>query len=233
MPISSSSQDANPAEPNSAGPVDASQEQDPRPPMYAWLLPLAGLAALIGALLPWFHGYATKPDGRTVTFHGSISSWNDGRAGLLPGVLLTLMAFAAAVLLLRPAKRRHDAIDTGPVVKAARQAAIAGGVSLVCLLYAYLVLPQQYSFGGKSWTYALGQAQERYGYGTQFHRGPQVGFWLTLAAATVALVAGCVLLVRLRNGPGGTNGDASPFTGDRWALPTETGHTDTRRADRR
>ena len=227
MPIDFSSVDPNsaskPADPGAPIAVDAlKQEQDPRPPVYAWVLPVAGLAGLVGVFLPWFHGYATSPGHHTVHFHGSISSWDDGRIGLLPGLLLAAMGFASAILLTRPAKRRHDAIDTGPVAKAAKQAAIAGGVSLACLFFAYLLVPHEYRVNGESWAAALADVRSQAGPGVQFHRGPELGFWLTLVSGVIALVVGIVLMLRLREDDDVPDVDSSKISEDGWALPTDT-----------
>ena len=180
-------------------PLGAFEQEDVATPPIAWLLPVAAVLAVVGAFTPWFHGKAHVAGKGTTSFEDSLYSYADGRIGLLPPVALVILSIGVIGLLRGKTPRRFSRGSSGPVVSAARGALIIGGVSLVCVVIAWFLVPTQYKFttasGGKvSWNDELDRLRAE-GLDVSFSRGPQIGYFLTIAAAVLAIVAGALMLV--------------------------------------
>jgi hypothetical protein len=194
-----------PSSPPPPPPLGAFEQEDVPTPPIAWLVPLAALLAVIGAFLPWFHGNVSVPGRGSRSFQDSLYSYADGRIGLLPPITLVVLSISVIGLLRGKTPRRFTRGSSGPVVSAARGALIIGGVSLVCVIIAWFLVPTQYKFteqGQKvSWNDELDRLHAA-GVDASFSRGPQVGYFLTIAAAVLAVVAGALMLL-LRSKAGG------------------------------
>ncbi len=179
-------------------PLGAFEQEDVAIPPVAWLVPVAALLAVVGAFLPWFHGSASLPGQGSRSFQDSLYSYADGRVGLLPPITLVVLSISVIGLLRGKTPRRFSRGSSGPVVSAARGALIIGAVSLVCVVIAWFLVPTQYKFteqGQKvSWNDELDRLHAA-GVNASFSRGPQVGYFLTIAAAVLALVAGALMLI--------------------------------------
>jgi hypothetical protein len=177
--------------PPSQSPYQAPPQVPAKVPSVAWLIPLAALLAVIGAVTPWF-----APEG---SFHGelvvkgdNLYSWKDGKIGLLPPILLLILAIGVVGLLLGRSPARFSKGSHGPVTSAARSALVMGVVSLVAVIVAWFLVTSQYHFAGPegqsySWDFVTGK-------GVDMSRSPQIGYFLTIAAAVLALVAGGLML---------------------------------------
>ena len=176
---------------------------EPAPPV-AWLIPLAALLAVIGAFTPWFTPEASA-SGRTADAQNSLYSWKDGKIGLIAPIVLVVIAISV-VSLLRGKRAGRLTAAADPVKAAGKYAAIAGGVSAVCLVIAWFLVTSQYTFNGLSWN----ELQKRLSavHGT-LSRGPQVGYFLTIAAAALAIIGG-VLMMTMSGKPAPAAGTTPP-----------------------
>jgi Co/Zn/Cd efflux system component len=156
----------------------------------AWLVVLAGALALVGAFTPWFRPKASA-HGRSISARDSVYTWDDGKIGILASVLLVLAGFGVLALLLGKASRRFTANGRHPVENAGRTSMIAGAVGLVVSGGAWILVPHQY----KQWDEIQSEVRS---IGGTLSRGPQIGFFLTVAAAILALVGGAVLIAAHR-----------------------------------
>ena len=194
-------------------PLGAFEQEDVPTPPIAWLVPLTALLAVVGAFLPWFHGRASVPGRGSTSFEDSLYSYADGRIGLLPPIALVVLSISVIGLLRGKTPRRFTRGSSGPVVSAARAALIIGGVSLVCVVIAWFLVPTQYKFteqGQKvSWNDELDRLHAA-GIDASFSRGPQLGYFLTIAAAVLALVAGALMLVMRTKTTGPAQGAGYP-----------------------
>lgn len=163
-------------------------------PPAAWLLPLAALLAIIGAVTPWFRPQVSIR-GRTIQAQDTLYSIKDGKIGIIAPIVLTVLAFMA-IGLLRGKVRGRLAGASDPVRSVGKYAVIAGVVSAVCLLIAWFLVTTQYKFGGASWSDFEKQVNAA---GGSLGRGPQVGYWLTAAAALVAIAGGVVMLLQAKS----------------------------------
>jgi hypothetical protein len=166
-------------------------------PPVTWLLPLASLLAVIGAVTPWFrpHGEA----GGTSKDFDNLYSFKDGKIGLVaPIVLIVIAVMAFGLLRGKVSGRLSSASD--PVRAVAKYAIIAGVVSAVCLLIAWFLVTTQYKFeldGSElSWNDFESKLKA---VGGSLSRGPQIGYWLTAAAALVAIVGGVLMMLTTRS----------------------------------
>ncbi len=165
-------------------------------PPVMWLLPVAALLAVIGAFTPWFtpHGEA----GGVSKDFDSLYSFKDGKIGLVVPIALVVVAVMAIGLLLgKPRGRLSSAPD--PVRSIARYAIIGGAVAAVCLVIAWFLLTSQYKFelaGAQlSWDDFAARLKAA---GGSLSRGPQIGYWLSVAAAVLAIVGGVLIMLQSR-----------------------------------
>ena len=176
-------------------PAMAKQAPGDKPHMLAWLVPLAALLAVIGLFTPWFSPQGTFHGQAVLHAEGDLYSWKDGRIGLVAPIALVIAAVAVMSLLRGKSVSRFEQSRHAPVVAAARSVMIVGAVSLVAVVIAWFLVPGQFddvpADAGGSWDGA-----ERMG--IDMSRGPQLGYWLTVVAALLAIVAG-VLMLALRD----------------------------------
>ena len=133
----------------------------------------------------------------------SLYSFKDGKVGLVVPIALVVIAVTAIGLLLgKPRGRLSSAPD--PVRSIARYAIIGGAVSAVCLLIAWFFVTSQYKFDLNgtelSWDDFAARLKAA---GGSLTKGPQIGYWLSVAAAALAIVGGVlIMLQRKQNRPG-------------------------------
>lgn len=177
-------------------PVNPRQVQE-KAPTVAWIIPLAGVLALIGVFTPWFDPSGSFKGQKVLQAADKLYSWKDGKIGLIAPILLVILAISVGGLLVGRSVSRFERGSAGPVVTAARAAMIAGAVALGAAVIAWFLVPSQYdnipSDAGGSWDGA-GKL------GIDMTRGPQIGYWLTIAAAVIALIGG-VLMLLMRTKP--------------------------------
>jgi hypothetical protein len=166
-------------------------------PPVAWLVPIAGLLGLLGAVLAWFTPVGTV-GGQDVLKGESLHSWEDGRIGLVGPILLVVVGIMVTQLILGRTARRF-ARGAHPVSSAGKWSIAAGAIAIVCALIAWFVLPSQYKVDGPdgrklSWDEAIDLARQQ-GISLQIGRGPQLGFWLTLAGGVLAVAGGVLLFL--------------------------------------
>jgi hypothetical protein len=179
-------------------------------PAVVWLVPIAAVLAVIGVVTPWFDPSGTYKGKTVLHAADKLYSWKDGKIGLVAPILLVALAVSVVGLVRgRTNTRFHRSAD--PVHAAAKGVLIAGAVSLVCVTIAWFLVPQQFnnvpSDAGGSWDGA-----EKLG--IDMTRGPQLGYWLTAAAAILTILAGIALfLVKQPSAPAGfaTPGGGSAF----------------------
>lgn len=168
-------------------------------PPAAWLIPAAALLAVIGAFTPWFtpHGAVA---GYSQDF-SSLYSFKDGKVGLIAPIALLALAITV-VGLLRGKVRGRLASSADPVRTAGKSAIAVGLVSVVCLVIAWFLVTTQYKFTANGIEYSWGDFESKIkAAGGSLSRGPQIGYWLTLAGAILALIAGVVMLVQAKTAP--------------------------------
>ena len=179
---------------------------EPAPPV-AWLIPLAALLAVIGAFTPWFTPEASV-NGRTIDAQNSLYSWKDGKVGLIAPIVLVIIGFTVFGLL-RGKRGGRFAAAADPVKAAGRYAAIAGVVSVVCLVIAWFLVTSQYTFNGLSWD----ELEKRLAAaGGTLSRGPQIGYFLTIAAAALAIIGGVLMMTMSKRSTPATNATPPPPT---------------------
>lgn len=172
-------------------------------PPVAWLIPLAALLAVIGVFTPWF-----KPHGEVGKYSqdfDALYSVKDGKIGLLAPIALVVLAISV-VGLLRGKVRGRLAGSADPVRSAAKYAIGVGVGSLICLVIAWVMVTSQYKFtlNGTEYSWSDFESKVKAAGGT-LSRGPQFGYWLTLAGALLAVIAGIVMLVQAKSAaPAGT-----------------------------
>lgn len=170
-------------------------------PPVAWLLPLAAVLAVIGVFTPWFrpHGEA---GGASKDFD-SLYSFKDGKVGLIAPIVLVVIAIMA-IGLLRGKVRGRLAGAGDPVRTLAKYAVIAGVVSAVCLVIAWVLVSSQYKFSLNGSELSWNDFESRLkAVGGSLSRGPQIGYWLTAAAAVLAIVAGVVMMLQTKSDKSG------------------------------
>jgi hypothetical protein len=157
----------------------------------AWLAAAPAIVAIVGAVLPWFAPTGTKGGVAAVDIPKAFCL-QAGRVGFLAP--LALIVAAVAVLGPRlglfakgqPTRR----LDTDGLV-------VAGsglGAALV-LGVAWYFLPDSYTFsGGISWD-SLSNA------GFDLQRQPQPGYFISIAAAVIAIGCGVAMVVAGRREP--------------------------------
>jgi hypothetical protein len=164
----------------------------------AWLLAAPAVLAAFGAVLPWFAPSGTRGGVRAVEIPRAYCV----QAGHV-GFLAPLLLIVAGVSLLGPRLRRTGARPGGDGASV-RPLAVDGLILLGCgvaaaivLVLTWYLLPSSYTFtGGLSW-----DALERAGF--DLRRGPRAGYFLTVAAAVLAIGCGAALvLAGRRNTPG-------------------------------
>lgn len=184
--------------PPAASPYAVEQVEAKAPPV-AWLVPVAALLAVVGAFLPWFAPEGTASQGTETVHHtfSSLYSWKDGKIGLLAPIVLVLLAIGVVGLLQGRTPRRFTRGSAHPVTSAARAVLIAGAVSAVCVVVAWFMEKSQYKFTDGATTYSWDgyiSAAKAQGVNLSLSQGPKIGFFLTVAAAVLALVAGGLML---------------------------------------
>lgn len=185
-----------PAGPNAAGPLGGQPWQpgaptppgapispgSPTPPSApAWtgIAALGSVLALLAIILPWFH---PSLNGAEIPGSGEIRAWQGGRISLAGPVILVLVGIAWIRELARPA---------GGAMKAATYSIVAGAAGLVTAVLGWMLAPKAYS----DWDETKEMAE---GLGMELTIGPQIGFWLLVAASVVVLVVGVAAAVRLK-----------------------------------
>ncbi len=184
--------------PPPAAPV---QTQAVKVPIVAWLVPLAALLAVIGVFTPWFRPKATV-SGRSESSTNALYSFEDGKIGLLAPILLLVLAIGVVGLLVGRAPARFSKGSAHPVASAGKGAVIVGAVSLVGAVIAWFLVKSQYKFPGPngrdlSWDNFI-RAAKALGVNVELSRGPQIGYFLTIAAAVLAIVAGVLMIIAAR-----------------------------------
>ena len=169
-----------------------------KPPVAGWIVPVAGVLAVIGVFTPWFRPEVTASGGGksiTKAVENALYSWKDGKIGLIAPIVLAILAVAVVGLMTGRTVSRFERGSSGPIVTAARASMIAGGISLAAVVIAWFMVPSQYSFsdGGReySWDDYIKAIQGLDGVDSAgISRAPQLGYFLTVAAALVALIGG-------------------------------------------
>jgi hypothetical protein len=181
----------------------SAEAQRVAPPLFLWGLPVASALALIGAVLPWF-----KPtfDGRTFPDESVVHSWNTGKIGLIGPVLLLVLGVLTVLLLLGRTPSRLTRSGRHPLQSLARNAAVAGVITLGTMAAAWVLVPQ--NFG--DWNEAEAAAKSA---GIALGRGPLPGFWLVVVAGVLGLLFGAVLFFQTRS--------AQLAAEQPWAVPPE------------
>ena len=159
------------------------------------------MLAVIGAVTPWFrpHGEA----GGTSKDFDNLYSFKDGKIGLIAPIVLIIIAVMALGLLRGKVSGRLSSASD-PVRAVAKYAIIAGVVSAVCLLIAWFLVTTQYKFelGGTELSWSDFESKLK-AVGGSLSRGPQIGYWLTAAAAIVAIVGGVLMMLQTRSDQSG------------------------------
>lgn len=177
--------------PANASPYQAPPQDAVKTPPVAWLIPLAALLAVIGAVTPWFAPEGSY-QGHLIVQGDNLYSWKDGKIGLLPPILLVILAIGVTGLLLGRSPARFNKGSHGPVTSAARSALVMGAISVVAVVVAWFLVTTQYHFSGPGGSsYSWDDVTSK---GVDMSRSPQIGYFLTLAAAILALVAGALML---------------------------------------
>jgi hypothetical protein len=178
----------------------ADEQYPPRPPgvvpatkapQVAWLLPVAALLSVIGAVTSWFHPYVSIR-GKTIRASGALYSFRDGKIGLVAPIVLVVIGVTTIGLLQGRVRGRLAAADE-PARSLGKYAIVGGAVSGVCLVIAWLLVPTQYQFGSQSWDDFEKDVNAA---GGSLNQGPQFGYWLSAAAAVVAIVAGVLMTLQ-------------------------------------
>jgi hypothetical protein len=144
---------------------------------------------VIGAFTPWFTPEASAR-GRTIDAEISLYSWKDGKVGLIAPIVLVVIAISV-IGLLSGKRRGRLAGAADPVKAAGKYAVIAGAVSAVCLVIAWFLVTSRYTFNGLSWD----ELDKRLAaLGGSLSRGPQIGYFLTIAAAALAIIGGVLMM---------------------------------------
>lgn len=164
-------------------------------PPAAWLVPAAAALAVVGTVFPWFRPHVRV--GSASRDYDGLYSVRDGKIGLLAPIVLVVVA-VMVVGLLRGRARGRLAGSVDPVRTVAKYAIGAGAASLVCVLIAWFLVSSQYRFTDSagatiSWD---GYAARLASVGGSLSRGPQPGYWLTVAAAALAVVGGALMLAQ-------------------------------------
>jgi len=199
-------------------PAAPDTSQAVKAPAVAWLVPIAALFALIGMFVPWFKAKATLTGGGQTTHHtfDGLYSFKDGKLGLLAPILLVILAIGVVGLLVGKAPARFSRGGGHPVASAGKASLIVGAVSLVCVVIAWFLVKSQYKFkdGGisYSWDNYIKAAKDA-GFKLELSRGPQVGYFLTIAAAVLAIVAGVLMILAARRASGAGAPSAYPPPG--------------------
>jgi hypothetical protein len=206
-----------------APPTVPADTQPAKAPIVSWLVPLAALLAVIGVFTPWFRPKATA-GGHSESTTNALYSFEDGKIGLLAPILLVALAIGVVGLLVGKTPARFSKGSAHPVASAGKAALIVGAVSLVCAVIGWFLVKSQYKFPGPngtnlSWDDFIKAAKDA-GINIELSRGPQIGYFLTIAAALLAIVAGVLMILAARtasapsapsgNGPAAGNHGAAP-----------------------
>jgi hypothetical protein len=149
----------------------------------AWLLAVPAVLAALGAVLPWFAPSGTRNGVRAVDIPEAYCV----QAGHV-GFLAPLLLIVAGVALLGPRLRRTDP-PVRPLETDGWIMLGSGVAAVILLVVTWYLLPSSYTFtGGLSW-----DALERAGF--ELRRGPQVGYFVTIAAALLAIGCGATLVL--------------------------------------
>ncbi|HEY2298824.1 MAG TPA: hypothetical protein VGH43_13910 [Jatrophihabitans sp.] len=152
----------------------------------AWLPASFAVVALVGAALPWF---APTGTGRSGRLHiPEAHCWQAGRIGFLAPLLLVLTALSIVGPRVGWFGRNQPPRRLG---RDGWFLAGAGVVAGIVLLLTWLLLPKSYTFSGLTWDNVAAA-------GFDMQRGPQPGYFLTIAAAGDAVVCGVVYLFAAR-----------------------------------
>lgn len=160
-------------------------------PPVAWLLPAAALLSVIGAVTAWFHPYVSIR-GKTIRASDALYSFRDGKIGLIVPIVLVVIGVTTIGMLRGRLRGRLAAADE-PARSLGMYAVIGGAVSVLCLVIAWFLVPTQYQFGSQSWDDFEKDVDS---VGGSLSQGPQFGYWLTVAAAVLAIVCGVLIMVQ-------------------------------------
>lgn len=162
-------------------------------PPVAWLVPIAALAAIVGAILPWFQPILYN-HGKALSIPESAHSWEAGRIGVLGPVLLVLVGILVFRRLMGKASARARKDGRNPVTRAGFVVVVAVVVTLGLQFLARAVVLKAITVnaGGKSFN--LVDYASAAGY-SGISRGTQIGFWVTAGAAVVALIGGIAMMI--------------------------------------
>lgn len=171
--------------------ADSADDSGTRRPRIVWLAVPPAIVALMGGVLPWFAPTGRK-GGSTAVDIPAAHSWQAGRIGFLA----PLAVIGVAICVLGPRLAPSD--DTAPPRPLGRDGmafVIAGIAALAVLGIAWYFLPASYQFSdGRTWATLQHD-------GVTMRRGPQPGYFLTIAAALVAMGCGTALVVAGRREP--------------------------------
>jgi uncharacterized membrane protein len=126
-------------------------------------------------------------------------SIKDGKIGIVAPIVLVVLA-VMTVGLFRGKPRGRLASATDPVRTVAKYAIVIGAVCVVCLVIAWFFVSTQYRFGAMSWNDFESRLKA---VGGSLSRGPQIGYWVTAAAALVAIVGGVLMLLQTKSDQSG------------------------------
>lgn len=167
-------------------------------PFVAWFVPLAALVAIIGAATPWFNPTAKQNGVNVLQDGGALYSWKDGRIGLAAPILLVLLSISVIGLLRGKVGRRFK--GTNPVRSLGTSTIIIGLIAVATAVIAWFLVPGQYHFTAGATTLSWHDLQDR---GLAMSRGPQIGFFLTIVAGVLAVIAGIAVRVQGTRRPAG------------------------------
>jgi hypothetical protein len=171
--------------------VDPDDDLGTRRPRVVWLAVPPAIIALVGGLLPWFAPTGTK-GGSTAVDIPAAYSWQSGRIGFLAP--LTVIGVAICVLGPRLAPS-GESTPARPLGRDGMAFVIGGIAALAVLGIAWYFLPASYLFSdGRTWTTLQHE-------GITMRRGPQPGYFVTIAAAVAAIGCGAALVVAGRREP--------------------------------
>ena len=148
----------------------------------AWLPATFAVVALVGAALPWFAPTGTGRGARLDI--PEAYCWQAGRIGFLAPLVLVVVA----LLVVGP--RLGWFAKNQPARRLRRDGLLLAGAGLaagIVLALTWVLLPKSYTFSGLTWDALVG-------IGLDLRRGPQPGYFLTVAAAADAVVCGIVYL---------------------------------------
>ncbi|MGH8861983.1 MAG: hypothetical protein ACRDVG_12255 [Jatrophihabitantaceae bacterium] len=171
-------------EPSSTAPNRTGQQPAAMPSRLVWLAASPPLVAIPGAALPWF-----APTGSGAGHVGldipQAFCWQAGRIGFLAPLALVVVGLA----VLGPRLGWFGRDQPPRTVRRDGLLIAAAGLFAGLVLFAtWLLLPRSYTFGALSWDTLLAA-------GYHLARGPQAGYFVSVAAAADALGCGVAFVL--------------------------------------